>query len=150
MPHLYTRERWFCLTNIYVYFKLASTASLITQCYHSYVKTPILCKWLCSVYLLCVGRGGVSFFTMENSIIMFIITNNETHGASILLITFSLDSKDSVTVKLVNDYISETLFSKFGLKKKKKRIPMHSINSWSYYPGFPMSKTKDTLPPSFK
>lgn len=120
MPHLYTRERWFCLTYFYVYFKLASTASLITQCYHSYVKTPILCEWLCSVYLLCVGRGGVSFFTMENSITMFIITNNETHGASILLITSSLDSKDSVTVKLVNDYISGTLSPNLVKKKKKK------------------------------
>lgn len=149
MQHLYTRERWFCLTNIYVYFKLASTPSLITQCYHSYVKTPILCEWLCKVYLLRVGRGGVSFFTMDNNIIMFIIKNNETHGASILLIISSLDSKDSVTVKLANGlHVRNTFLQIWSVKKK--RIPMHSINSWSYCPGFPISKTKDTLPPSFK
>lgn len=120
MQHLYTRERWFCLTNFYVYFKLASTASLITQCYHSYVKTPILCEWLCKVYLLHVGRGGVSFFTMDNNIIMFIKTNDETHGASILLIISSLDSKDSVTVKLANGlHVRNSFLQIWSVKKKE-------------------------------
>lgn len=73
------------------------------------------------MYLLRVGRGGVSFFTMDNNIIMFIIKNNETHGASILLIISSLDSKDSVTVKLANGlHVRNTFLQIWSVKKKKK------------------------------